>query len=212
MPPYQSLFVQSQLDAEHPQTLCFAPENFRVTKIDFERPCSFYTSGLVVTYLRPSGSSETQSLRPRKIILVAARTDCCDTCQELQWLCQFDFTLLSAFQEGHLLIRWDMAECAFQIWASQETWCLAWKSRSQARLARSTVRSRATRAANSHRSALDLPATSLFVPKSICFRCLEKRVRGSKTGCTRIFKFTAFPFFIRWKSSYHPVGRDLHSC
>ena len=62
--------------------------------------------------MRPSGSSETQSLRPRKIILVAARTDCCDTCQELQWLCQFDFTLLSAFQEGHLLIRWDIKECA----------------------------------------------------------------------------------------------------
>ena len=44
----------------------------------------------------------------------------------------------------------------------KRTWCLAWKSRSQALLARSTVRSRAMRAANSQRSARDLPGKANY--------------------------------------------------
>ena len=60
----RSLFGQSRSHAWHLRTLCFAPEWLNL----FYQNCSIWkiasTSGLVVTYFRPSGSSERQSLRP----------------------------------------------------------------------------------------------------------------------------------------------------
>ena len=86
---------------------------------------------------------------------------CWNTCQELQGLCQLDFALLSAFQQSHLLELWFFSPKAKKRY-EKRTWCLAWKSRSQALLARSTVRSRAMRAANSQRSARDLPGKANY--------------------------------------------------